>query len=57
MLVIRHKELELFGLRLEDSNKMVVTEIYCEGMNWVQQVKSSIKSWAFVNMALNFRIP
>jgi hypothetical protein len=47
----------MFGLRLEDSNKIGVTEIFCEDMNWVQQVKGSIKQWAFVNMALNFGIP
>jgi hypothetical protein len=28
VLVTRHEELELFGLRLEDSNEMGVTEIF-----------------------------
>jgi hypothetical protein len=35
--------------RWEDSSKMDLTEIECEGMGWIHHVQERVHCWAFVN--------
>jgi hypothetical protein len=35
--------------RWEDNSKMDLTEIECEGMDWILLVQERVYCWAFVN--------
>jgi hypothetical protein len=36
---------------------MVLKEIVCDGVDWVQATQDKDQRWAFVNTVMNHRIP
>ena len=43
--------------RWEDSNKMDLQEVGCEGMDWIKLAQDRDRWWALVNEIMNFRVP
>jgi hypothetical protein len=41
----------------EDSNKMDLKEIGSEGVEWIHMAEDREDWWAFVNTAMNLRVP
>jgi hypothetical protein len=43
--------------RCEDNIKMDLREIDVDGVNWIRLSQDRVQWWAFVNTAMNFRVP
>jgi hypothetical protein len=43
--------------RWEDNIKMDLREIRIDGANWIQLAQDRVQWWAFVNTAMNLRVP
>jgi hypothetical protein len=43
--------------RWEDNIKMYITEIGCEGMDWINLAWNRVQWRALVNMVMNLRVP
>jgi len=51
------RPLQRHRCKWDDIIKMDLTEIVCEGMDWIQLVQDSGQWWALVTMVMNLQTP